>query len=374
MSTAQSYSGINSYIFAIDEIAGYGKGGFGGTIASPAPPDAGDLHIPFNPFTTLSIELPKYGIMEKTYVGNSLPTRQSTILELGTLTLTTDYHAPFIMSRFFTGKHYDGTWSASPETVTMGLENWETTTNSLALHLHLDNRDSTADDIDLNVYGGFITSYKWSIAQGDSLQEEIGISFSNWDEGAIAFNADTSYHNQKYALWNSDRILDSTKVLSIEQHKVTISTVAALDAAIACYTEASITLKSERETATCLGNESTNFSEKKGYDVEATMTIKPKDNYPLTEFRLRFEERDDVTFKFLITEGTRTEYIQCTKMKLHEIGPVTIPEPAGDATMGLSLVFLPTDTSVVTYSGSFDGTATATPVVADKPGYIKYLA
>lgn len=370
MSTAQGYSGIDSFAFFIDEIAGYGRGGAGGTLLVPAAPDAQDLHIPLNSLTDLSFDLPKYTMYEEVFLGSSLPSRQAKIVEAGSMSLSTVYHAPFLASRFFTSTTTDGAWSANPETITLGMTNWETTTNSIAMHVHVDNRKGSAD-LDLNIFGGVITSYGWEMATGEVLKENVELSFNQFDESAIAFNAATDYHNQRFALWNTDRIIASTKVLAVTQQKVTVTTTTNLDAAIATYTNAKIDIKGERVSDTGLGYEVMNFNEKKSYDVEASLTVKPSSNYSFTQFKLRFENREVVNFKMQAGGTTTTEYILCTDMRLYEIGSVSIPSPSGDAVMQLELQFRPTETSVVTFVGAYDGTSTVNPFVDGGIGYIK---
>ena len=377
MSSAIGYSGDNSYVFFIDEIAGYGRGGYGGTLTSPAAPDGDDQHIPLNSLVSLDMELPKYGMYEAAYIGDSIRTRQSTILEPGTVTLDAVYHAPFLASRFFTKKQWDGTWSADPETITMDMTDWETTTNSIALFAHIENRDSSGDNLNITMYGGQITSYGWTIESEDVLKESVEMSYNQYTTTTtdISYNSDADYHNQKFALWNTDRILDDTSVLAIQQKKVSVTTTTDLDSAIASYSSAALTISTEYQSEVGIGYEQQNFSEKQVYDVEATMTAKIKDDYPISQFVSRFEDREKIHFTIKINETSYSheEYLRCTNMRLESIGSVTIPDPSSDAVMQLELVFLPTSDSVVSYSGEFDGTNTATPEDASKMDYIKYL-
>ncbi len=363
---AQGYSGKGSFVFYIDEAAGYGKGGTGGTLATPVNPVSGDIHVPLNSLTEISFDLPKYTTYEEVLMGDSIPTRQSKTLEAGALTVSGVYHAPFLMSRFFSAASDDGTWTLDPETLSMAMTNWETTANSVAFHVHIENRDSSKDDIDLNLFGGAMSEYSWAIETDDVLKEEAVFAFNQSQVGAIAFNTAATFHNGKFAMWNEDRIINSNEVLAVTQQKITVSTIAALDAAIASYSSAKITLKTEYAQETGLGYEQTNFNEKKSYDVEATLTVKPNDDLAIEQVLLRIENRQSITYKMLITEGTRSEYIQCTEMRLDEIGSVAIPAANGDAVMGLELTFKATAESALTYVGTFDGTSVPRPV-----GYVR---
>lgn len=365
---AEGYSGNSSFVFYTDEIAGYGKGGYGGTLTIPVAPDAADTHIPLNSLIDLSFTLPAYSTYEEVFMGDVLPSRQSQILEAGTLSLSGVYHAPFIMSRVFTNVTAPTTWALTDTHVTMGLTNWATTTDSMAFHVHIDNRDTTGDDIDLNLFGGEIKSYGWLMENGGVLKETVELEFNQFSESAIAFNAATSYHNQKFARWNQERVSNSA-VIAVTQQKVTITTTTNLDAAIASYSTGGFTFTSERVREVGLGYEQANFTGKKNYDFEATMTIKPKDNYPITQFELRFLNREVIPFKMQIGGTTSTEYVECTKMRLFDIGSVTIPSAKSDAVMGLELKFRPTRDSIITYVGTYDGTSTAIPT-----GYIKGYA
>lgn len=355
MSTAYGYSGFGSFVFFIDEIGGYGSGGYGGSIASPANPDAADTHIPLNSLTELSFDIPKYSLYEQVLMGDSVPTRQSQVFEVGSLSLTTIYHAPFLMSRFFSNVTTSGAWASTSETITMNLTNWETTTDSIALHVHVENRDTTGDDLDLNMFGGQIKSYEWSIESGAMLMENVELSFNQTTTGAIAYNTGTGYHNKKFALWNTDRLVNSDlEALAVQQKKVSITTTTTIDAAIASYSAAKITLKAERFEETGIGFEQLSLTAKKNWDVEATMTVKPKDDLMVLQLLSRFEDRLVVPFKMQITEGSRSEYIQCTNMRLSDIGTISIPEASSDAVMQLELTFLPTAESVVQYVGTFN--------------------
>jgi len=360
MSTAVGYSGINSFAFFIDEAAGYGRGGYGGTILVPVAPDAGDQHIPFNPLESLEWENPKYETLKLVLLGDSTNTVISTKVAEGTMTLNTIYHAPFILSRVF-GTTTSGVWAANDSaTIDYNMTNYMTTTSSICTHVHLDNRQGS-DDIDLNLYGGTITSYKWTVADGEVLRESVSISYNQFDESAIPMNADANYHNGRFALWNSEYLTDQDDVIAIGQHKISITTTTLIDADVAVYSSAEINLIIPQMKKTGLGYEQVMFNAKTAYDITATMNIIPKGKQPLDEVASRIESRSTIPFRIQISNGTTTEYLQCTKMRLETIGQISIPKAQGDAVMGLSCNYIATRTSELTYSGTFVQATTTNP-------------
>ncbi len=361
---SEGYSGKNSFLFYGDEDD-FAVGISGGTIASPANPTAGVTHIPFNPMSTFEWEMPEYEEYEEVFIGNSLASRFSTIKKEGSISLESVYHAPFLLSRIF-GTSTTGLWAAdATATIAMTMTSYETTTKSIWIHTHLDSR-SGSDDIDVNLFGGLITSYGWGIESGDVVKETAEVEIANATTGALAFNAASNFHNQKFALWNHERTTTTTdEVVGIPQNKVTITTTTLIDADIAMIKSASFEMSLPRTADVGIGYESRSWAAKNAYEFSAKMTVKIKGDKPFTEIFSRFENRQVVPFKFLITDdsvNTYYEYVQCTNMRLKTGGGYSIPDATDDSSLELELEFLPTANSVITFAGKYAYATTVNPV------------
>lgn len=358
--SAVGYSGIGSFLFFIDETY-FGGGGPLGTALVPVPPAITDKHIPINPTEVVEWETPQYEEYEVTLYGNSLPTRVSTVVAPGTLSLTQIYHAPFLLSRVFSTTT-SGAWAADGTAfISMSMTNYERVNKPICMHIHLDNRETGADDIDENMYGGKCTSYKWEITTGEVLKEVVELEFGNTSTHAISMNTDANYHNGRFAIWDGQKVDMNDDVIAIAQNRVSITTTTDLDADIASIDSASIEIKTPHQTHVGLGYESQNFTAKNSYDVEAIVTAKIKGNKPIEEIRKRFETRTNIPFKFQVSNAGYIEYIQCTNMKLGKVGTLSIPDAAGDAVLQLEMTFKATSSSALTYLGYFQQSTTANP-------------
>ena len=166
-------------------------------------------------------------------------------------------------------------------------------------------------------------------------------------------NTAATYHNGRFAVWNSEYLTANSDVIAIAQHKVTVTTTTTLEADIAVYSSADITINVPQMKKTGLGYEMVTFNAKSSHEVIVNMSIIPKGKQPIDEVASRIESRSIIPFKIQIANGTTTEYIQCTNMKLNTIGSISIPKAEGDAVMGLSCNYISTASSVLTYSGTF---------------------
>lgn len=354
------YTGPNSFIFFTKESA-YGCGGAGGTQAVPVNPVGGNTHIPFNPMVNFKIKPPKINVESKTFMGNVMPSRYTVGMNPGECSIETVYHAPFLMSKIFPTKTV-GAWAADlTATLAFAMTNHATLDESLCLHMHLDDKQSVPEDIDLNFFGGFMNDYEWEIEEKKDLIEKASLKFNNWQAGAIAFNSAATFHNQRYAMWNDCWLYDTaSKVRGIPFSAFTVSTYTALDNSIKVK-KANFKIISTRSEESFIGADYVQQASKKEYEVEGKITAVLIGDETIDEFIAEWESRTAASYKLLHTSGAFTEYLQCTKMCIEDISEVEIPQLNESPLSGIELTLKSNDDSALTFAGAYDQDQTPVP-------------
>ena len=209
------YGGQGSYSYFIAEtIFGAGSNAGGGTLASPAPTNAGDTHIPWNPMPTIPFVPPAYEEERQVLAGDVIASVFTKGKIPGSLPVDgSRYHAPFFMSTIFSDITV-GAWAADVSaTIDMAMTNFQTVQKSIAAGLHLaDKNTGSPTNINLTFTGGATESYKWTMAANGNLMESGAVRFANWVNGCAAYNSAPTYHNQQFAAWNDNWLCDTGRI------------------------------------------------------------------------------------------------------------------------------------------------------------------
>ena len=347
------YTAPLSFQFFIKEI-GNGQGGTGGTVETPVNPDAGDVHIPFNPMKASGFTMPTWTQIKEVLMGEIV---ESTFTpgskEEGKQNISNAiYHAPFLLAKIFPKKDV-GSWADDTNAtiaMTAALADFVGTPETICNHIHIDDKDSSPNDIDVNLFGGRVEEYSWDFNNKDILRENASIIYNNVASGAIAYNSAPTFQNQRYAMWNDTWIKDS-RVRGIPYTALTISTYAAMDASIKIV-GGSFKIKMPRSSEKLM--EYVNTDSRTYIDPSLELDVSVIDDEMFTEALAKFADRTDVTGKVKWTSGSFEEYLQCTKMKLEPDGIYDLPEVKDSPAMKKKLIFKPASDAVLSFAGKYD--------------------
>jgi hypothetical protein len=361
----QGYSMPNSFAFFIKEV-GQGKGGTSGTVAVPVAPVAGDTHIPFNAFESIAWTQPFWKQIQAILAGDIIKTTFSPGgMEDGKFPIKDSfYHAPFVMAKIFPKKTV-GAWAADGTATlafTAALSDFIGEPESIAVHIHDDDKAASPNDIDVNLYGGMVEEYAWKWKIDDVLREDADIRFTNVGSGAIAYNSAPTFQNGKWAMWNDAWISDS-KPVAIPFSAMYCSTYTALDAAIKIK-GGEFRIKIPRQANAYFGSTSSSglveAAPRTHIEVETSLDVDIIDDEVYTQELLKFASRTDATFKVGWASGAYGEYLQCTKMKLDPDGEYEIP-PASEGIQSKSLKFIPASDAVLSFAGLYQQSVVPVP-------------
>lgn len=364
--TNEGYTSPLSFQFFIKET-GHGKGSTGGTVAVPVVPAGGDTHIPFNPMKGIKFTAPIWKQIKEILIGEIIEsTFEPGDMEDGKQPISDAiYHAPFLLAKIFPKKTL-GTWADDANAslaMSTALSDFVGEPESIAYHAHIDDKAASPHDIDINLFGGMVEEYEWSFKIGDVLRENAQIRYTNIKTGAIAFNSVSTFHNQRYALWNDVWIKDG-RVKGIPFSALTISTYAAMDAAIR-VTGGRFRIKFPRKTNTYINSTATSglaeSAPRTHIEVEVELDVVIIDDEAYTEALAKWNDRTDATPKVMWTSGAFYEYLQCTKMKLDPDGDYDLPESRDSPEVTKTLKFMPCSDAVLSFLGMYDMSETPVP-------------
>jgi len=350
------YGSLASFMFMIKESTTYGAGGSGGTLAAPQLPTTLDVHIPFNPMKKFAWKMVPMTDIEEVYIGDDQPTRFAVGYGEGDVTCETLYHAPFQLGRVFAATT-SGAWAADATAIiTASMTGNITTLKSDCIHLHVDSK-SGSEDLDLNFYGCYIEEYAWIWEKDQPVRERIKYKYNQTATGAIAFNTAATYHNSKFAAWNDQRFDASTSnVIGVGKSKISLTTTTDISADIGSVESIEWIIRVKQYPYDNVGNDAMYYIARGDISVEVVVKSRPKGSTLVTQMLSKWQNRTAGTVKFQITDAVAAEYyeyLQCTNMRIADIGDCDLPSAQDEGSMGLTTTFKNDVNSALTFAGKY---------------------
>ena len=360
---AQGYGSYDPRVWFIRE-AGYG-GGEGTDPASPTALTAGSTHVPFNNVDGgVGLKVPSPEVELKKIIGNIYPHVLSGGMAPQTMSVTTLYHAPFILSEIFSDVTI-GAWGAGTATIDMTAltADWSAAQDSIAIHFH--NEDAAGvNNVDWDFYGGVLTSYSWEISDANgpsaNIMESFDVSYSFAQENVVVMNPAPTFHNNGFAYWNTD-ILDASRGQTIEvpASDCTFTADAGFNAGVN-WQRVNFTIETPRaqELTNGTGHATQTWRDGLNISVEVEGILKSATLY--AEAVKSWYDRPVADCSLSWTKGSTTETLTCTKMFIDDMKEITA-SPDDDIPSKITCVFKPTSDSALTFAGVYDDVNTPDP-------------